>query len=173
MSAVTNTPENKNFLSPINFRFQIKRSPHLNFFIQRVNLPAIRLPDVTYPNPVQNIPYFGEHMEYADLVIEFKVDEDLQNYLELHNWLIQLGTPERLDQYREISQKETYTGEGVFSDITLIVLSSAMNANYEIVFRDCYPMALSELEFDTSSEDVNYLTCMATFKYTLYNINQL
>ena len=88
MSAVTNTPENKNFLSPINFRFQIKRSPHLNFFIQRVNLPAIRLPHVTYPNPVQNIPYFGEHMEYADLVIEFKVDEDLQNYLELHNWII-------------------------------------------------------------------------------------
>ena len=105
MSAVTNTPENKNFLSPINFRFQIKRSPHLNFFIQRVNLPAIRLPDVTYPNPVQNIPYFGEHMEYADLVIEFKLDEDLQNYLELHNWLIQLGTPERLDQYREIAIK--------------------------------------------------------------------
>ena len=68
---------------------------------------------------------------------------------------------------------EEQINEGIFSDITLIVLSSAMNANYEIVFRDCYPMALSELEFDTSSEDVNYLTCMATFKYTLYNINQL
>lgn len=173
MSAIDNTPENKNFLSPLNFRFQIKRAPHLNFFIQKVNLPTMRLPEVMYPNPVQNIPYFGEHMEYADLIIEFKVDEDLQNYLEIHNWMNKLGTPERLDQYREISQQESYTGDGVFSDITLIILSSAMNANYEVVFRDCYPSALTELVFDTSDTDVKYLTCSASFKYTLYNINQI
>ena len=173
MSAIDNTPENKNFLSPLNFRFQIKRAPHLNFFIQRVNLPAIRLPEVLYPNPIQNIPYYGEHMEYADLIIEFKVDEDLQNYLEIHSWMNKLGTPEDLDQFREISKEQTYTGNGIFSDITLIILSSAMNANYEIVFRDCYPTTLTELEFNTSEVDVNYLTCSASFKYTLYNINRL
>jgi hypothetical protein len=41
MSSIDNTPENKNFLSPLNFRFQIKKAPHVNFFVQSVNIPAI------------------------------------------------------------------------------------------------------------------------------------
>lgn len=172
-SAIISTPENKNFLSPLNFRFQIKRAPHVNFFIQKVNLPAMRLPDVQYPNPIQNIPYFGEHMEYADLVIEFIVDEDLQNYLEIHNWMNALGTPNSPSEYRTIEKNASYTGEGLFSDVSLLILSSAKNPNYEVIYRDCYPSALTELQFNTGDENIKYLTCMASFKYISYRIEQL
>ena len=53
MSAINNTPENKNFLSPLNFRFQIKKAPNVNFFIQKVNIPQIELPQVDTPNPFE------------------------------------------------------------------------------------------------------------------------
>lgn len=172
-SAIINTPENQNFLSPLNFRFQIKRAPHVNFFIQRVNLPAMRLPGVQYPNPIQNIPYYGEHMEFADLNIEFIVDEDLNNYLEIHNWMNALGTPNNLEEFRSISEQQQFTGNGIFSDISLFILSSAKNPNFEVIYRDCYPSSLTELEFDTSDESIKYLTCIATFKYTSYKIEQL
>ena len=56
MTAVDNTPSNKNFLSPLNFKFAIKRSPHVNFFIQKVNIPDIKLNPTVYPNPMVNIP---------------------------------------------------------------------------------------------------------------------
>jgi hypothetical protein len=170
MSAIDNTPSNRNFLSPLNFKFQIKKAPHVNFFIQKVNIPAINLPPAVSPNPFVNIPLPGEHLTYGELNITFKVDEDLQNYLEIHNWITALGKPEEFEQYKNIADKKEWSGEGIYSDISVIVLSSTKSANYEIVYVDGYPVSLSGLEFNTIDSDVNYITATASFKYTYYNI---
>ena len=81
MSAILDqTPSNRNFLSPLNFKFTIKKAPHVNFFIQKVNVPQIILKPPIAGNPFTNIPYPGDHIDYSTLEITFKVDEDLQNY---------------------------------------------------------------------------------------------
>jgi hypothetical protein len=173
MTAIDNTPSNRNFLSPLNFKFQIKKAPHVNFFIQKVNIPTISLTPAVSPNPFVNIPLPGEHLTYGELQITFKVDEDLQNYLEIHNWLTALGKPEEFAQYKNIADKKEWTGEGIYSDISVIVLSSTKSANYDIVYVDGYPTSLSGLEFNTVDSDVNYITATAAFKYTYYNINKI
>jgi len=173
MSAIDNTPTNRNFLSPLNFRFQIKKSPHINFFLQKVNIPDIFLKQVDTPNPFVTTPYPGEHLTYGMLNIEFKVDESLKDYLEIHNWLVALGKPENFNQYKEIQDKPSYTGDGIYSDISLIVLTSTKMANYEITFADAFPISLSQLKFDTTDESVNYITASAQFKYTYYNIGKI
>ena len=173
MSAVDNTPTNKNFLSPLNFKFQIKKAPYVNFFIQQVNIPSILLQSPEKGNPFVNIPYPGEHLKFGELKISFKVDEDLKNYLEIHNWITSLGKPENFDQYKTIQDKPIATGEGIYSDISLIVLSSSKMANYEIVFVDAYPITVSDLTFNTVDDTVNYVTASATFKYTYYTITNI
>lgn len=170
MTAIDNTPSNKNFLSPLNFRFQIKKAPHVNFFIQRVNIPSIDLISPEPNNPFIKTPIPGEHLNFGELKINFKVDEDLQNYLELHNWIRALGKPESYEEFKAIQDKPSYTGEGIYSDISVIILSSTKMPNYEIVYTDAFPIFLSELEFNTTEEDVNYITASSTFKYTYYNI---
>ena len=52
MTAIDNTPSNKNFLSPLNFKFTIKKAPHVNFFIQKVNIPDLGLKPVVTSNPM-------------------------------------------------------------------------------------------------------------------------
>ena len=173
MSALDKTPDNKNFLSPLNFKFQIKKAPHVNFFIQKVNIPAISLPPPISPNPFVNIPYPGEHITYEPLSIEFKVDEDLQNYLEIHNWIRGLGKPQDYQEYADISKEDPMTGEGIYSDISLVVLSSTKMPNYELIFIDAHPVSLSGITFNTTSTDVNFITASAQFKYTLYNIQDI
>jgi hypothetical protein len=170
MSAIDNTPSNRNFLSPLNFKFQLKRSPHVNFFIQKVNIPPMELPPIASPNPFVNIPYSGEHISYGNLSITFKVDEDLQNYLEIHNWVKALGKPKDFEEYRNISSKQEYTGEGLKSDISLMVLSSTKSANYDITFADAFPISLSGIVFNTTDENVIYTEASAEFKYTYYDI---
>ena len=76
MSALDSTPSNRNFLSPLNFKFILKRAPHVNFFLQKVNLPQVtinRTPE--YSNPLINIPLAGEFVTFSPLNITFKVDE--------------------------------------------------------------------------------------------------
>lgn len=173
MTALDNTPANKNFLSPLGFKFQIKKAPHVNFFIQQVNIPSLILQSPEKGNPFVNIPYPGEHLKFGELKISFKVDEDLQNYLEIHNWIRALGKPENFNQYKEIQNKPIASGDGIYSDISLMVLSSTKMANYEIVYIDAYPVMLSDLQFNTVDTDVNYITASSTFEYTYYTITNI
>lgn len=173
MTAIDNTPENKNFLSPLNFRFQIKKAPHVNFFLQKVNIPSIQLRQIDTSNPFVTIPYSGDHVNYGTLEITFKVDEDLTNYLEIHNWIRELGAPDNFDEYKRIESRESYTGEGIVSDISLIVLASTKTPNYDITYRDAFPISLSALTFLTTDSSVNYIEASATFKYTLFDITKI
>jgi len=172
MSAIENTPVNKNFLSPLNFQFQIKRAPNINFFIQKVNIPEISLPETYHNNPFVKIPYAGDHMLYGTLSISFKVDEDFSNYLEIHNWIRGLGFPKGFEEYKAISEGNTLLGNGLRSDISLTVLNSSKNPNYEIVFIDGFPISLSSLEFLSTDRNVDYLEATVDFRYTLFNIQK-
>jgi hypothetical protein len=173
MSALENTPTNPNFLSPLNFKFSIKRAPHINFFVQRINIPSISLPTYESPNPFVKIPEPGDHVDYGDLELSFRVDENLQNYLEIHNWIRALGKPKDFSEYKALAKNPNYTGDGIRSDLTLLVLSSAKNPNYEFVFTEAYPYGLSELNFDTTKSDVEYIEATATFKYILFEIRNI
>lgn len=131
------------------------------------------MPPPSPNNPFVKTPIPGEHLTYGDLKITFKVDEDLQNYLEIHNWIRALGKPENFEEYRQIAEKPIYTGEGIYSDISLMVLASTKTPNFEIVYADAFPYTLSDLVFNTTENTVNYIEADATFKYTYYTITNI
>jgi len=173
MTAIDNTPTNKNFLNPLNFQFQLKRAPHLNFFIQKVNIPSISISNIDIPTAFNYIPDPGNKVQYGDLDISFKVDEDFANYLELHDWIRNLGFPESFEERARLVVEPEYTGNGIRSDISLLCLDSIKRPNFEITFRDAFPISLSEINFDSTSEDVIYVTAQASFKYVLFDIKKL
>jgi len=173
MTALDNTPVNKNFLSPLNFVFQIKRAPHLNFFIQKVNLPSLTLDYPSQPNPFERIWLPGEHLSYGTLDVEFMVDEDLQNWFEVHNWLRSLGFPDNFNEYAEIKAQTPTSGKGIRSDISLVLLNAVKLPKWQISFRECFPISLSSLDFGTTSGDVNYITAKASFRYILYDVERI
>lgn len=174
MTAIDNTPYNKNFLSPLNFKFQLHRAPHVNFFCQEANLPSINFSRIPKQNtPFATIPLVGDHLTFEPLNITFKVDEDLENYLEIHNWLMALGEVESTGLYKTLQNNPSYTGESIVGDISLFILSSAKNANFDVVFKDAFPTSLSELKFTTTDTDVNYITASASFRYVYYKISNI
>lgn len=174
VGAIKRQPINRNFLSQLDFKFLLHRAPHVTFFLQRVNIPGINLTPVNVPNPFVDIPYSGEHIRYQPLGIEFKIDEDFKNYFEIHNWIKALGYPENFGQYGEIAQKEKeIIGEGIRSDISLMILSSTKSPNIEIIFHDCIPTSLSDLNFSTKGADVDYIEALATFAYTWYDVEEI
>jgi len=104
----------------------------------------------------------------------------MNNYLELYNWMTGLGTPEDIKQYQDlnktVSRPTAGTGkmgnvmQGVFSDGTLVVLTSAQNPNKRIQFVDLYPINLSPLQFDVTGTDVAYIEADVTFNYRSFTV---
>jgi hypothetical protein len=173
MSVLDNTPTNKNFLSPLNLKFSILRSPNLNFFVQKVNIPSIRLPQIEIPNQFVTIPDPVTHMDYGSLSVTFKVDEDFGNYLEMHSWIRSLGFPDNYGEHAALSKNKEYTGFGLHSDLSLIILNAIKNPNIEITFRNAFPVYLSELQFDYTLSDVDYITATVEFDYILFDIKKI
>jgi hypothetical protein len=171
MSAIDKLPLNKNFLSPLGFKFSIYKTPKINYFVQAAAIPSLSLGRSEVSTPLSKLKFPGDKVDWGDLTITFRVDEELRNYYELYNWLIQLGKPESFSQYQQIATAAI--GEGVVSDATLIVLSSAKNPIMEVKFSNMFPVSLSELNFNTQLNDVDYIDCIATFAYERFSINYL
>ena len=174
MSAINTLPDNKNFLSPLGFKFSIKKTPGVNYFVQQASIPSLTLGTATIPTPFVKIPVPGDHIDFGTFSISFRVDEELRNYMELFNWLTALGKPQSFDQYRTLAnQSIPGTGEGIYSDATLIILSSAKNPILEVNYRNIYPTQLTEVTFDSKLEEVSYVECTATFAYEQFTFNYL
>lgn len=161
---------NDNFLSPTGSRFWIRKSPMMNFFCQQSAIPGVSMAPAVSSNPFVEIPYPGEHLLYDELPITFKVDEDLANYLEIHDWLRSLGKPEDFGEYSRLADLPQYTGLGIKSDALLLILDSKKNPNFQVIFKDTFPISLSKLEFTHTSADVEYVTATAQFRYTDFEI---
>ncbi len=166
---------NKNFLSPIGFVFLLDKAKKSSFLCQKANLPNMMLGDINIPTRgLVPIPVEG-NMQYSDLTIEFIVDEDLRNYMEIHNWMRALGTPQDLGE-RNVWQKEWEqdpSEDARFSDATLQVLNNNNIANFDVVFKQLFPVELSSLPFDVAQGDNQFLTASATFRYILYEIRNV
>lgn len=173
MTAINDLPVNRNFLSPISFKFAIKKTPNVNYFVQKLTIPSMSLHSPNQPSPFTTIPKPGDHLDFQDLMVTFKVDEDLQNYMEIYTWMVQMARSRDYDQYKTIQNQNPMSGEGIFSDIEVDILSSKRRANYAVVFEDAFPVSLGDITFDTTLEDVNYVTADVTFKYKLYTIQKI
>jgi len=165
-------PTNPNFLADHNFRFSMKRAPNLSYFAQKASIPGINLNAIQQASPFGQIWRNGTGMTFEEFSLTFKVDEDFGNYLELFNWMVGLGFPNDFSDYAALAAKKPMSGEGLYSDASLMILSSSKNPNIEVQFIQLFPIALTALDMDVGS-DATYIDATATFKYQRFYINRL
>jgi|TARA_B100000035_G_scaffold304198_1_gene303656 hypothetical protein len=165
---------NNNYLSPIGFLFVLDKAKKVSFLCQRASIPDLTLGNVDLPTRgLVPIPTEG-NIQYGELTIDFIVDENLENYMQIHNWMRALGTPQSIDDRTVFkAQEEPARGLGNeyrYSDGSLMILNNNNNSNFDVVFKSLWPINLSTLSFDVTGSDNEFFTASATFKYTLYEV---
>jgi len=166
-------PTNKSFLSPIGFRFSMQRLPHVNYFCTAATIPDISLSEGgPVNNPFIQMPVPGDKLSFGTFTLNFRVDEDMKNFIEIYDWLIGLGYPDNFDQAKAFGRTKSDKGN-IYSDGSMIITTAAMNPNIEIKFTDLYPTSLSSLEFNIEQTDVDYLQAQVTFNYRKYELTTI
>ena len=171
-TAFANQITNRNFLSPAAFLFNITKVPKVSFFCSSASIPEILFSTNTQPSYLKDIDVPGEKLTYGDLIIRFLVDENLENYMAIHNWLTGIGFPETPEQFKTQTTNDDNLRDlkEQWSDGSLAILNSQYRKTADVKFRDLFPTSLTSLEFDATENDIQYFTAEATFKYTVYNI---
>ena len=189
-SAIQRQPTKFDYASPTQFKFSIIKLPKVEYFCTAVNIPGITLGTSSQATPLKDIPIPGDKLTYGDLEMSFLVDENLENYREIHGWLTGVGFPKDHAEYKTLvdAAKDRFPTQGsgsgstdagkvkygpspigpAYSDATLSVLTSKNNANIEVRFSDMFPISLSGLTFDQQATDIDYLTATVTMNYRMY-----
>lgn len=175
--------ENRNFLSPVGFKFSINRLRGVDFFCQSASIPAIGMGAANQGTRFNKIPHPGDELDYQDLTLRFLVDENLKNWHQVHDWMREITTPYSdrefmfhrgdIESRHKANRKEDLARHQLNnqwrSDASLFILSSNYRPVMELVFRDCFPTSLTTLNFDASVPDINYFTAECVLKYTYYD----
>ena len=192
-NVISREPSKSDYASPIQFRFKCTKLPLVEFFVQSANIPGINLGSATQTNPLYDIPLPGDKITYSALDMSFLVDENLNNYKEIHDWILGLGFPSNNQQFQDLqsagadrfpgsSRSTAATGTstpqplnegGIYSDAILTVLNSKNIAKTEIRFQNVYPTSLGSLNYDVRQTDVDYLNASVSFNYMNYDIVQI
>ena len=172
-NAFTRQIQNRNFLSPAGFKFSLAKAPKVDFFSQSVSIPNIELGVAVQTTYLRDIPVPGDKLVYGDLDIEFFIDENLENYLQIERWMRSLGYPESLGETVSLDPQKDSLLDGARSDGTLLVYNSSFNPIAKILFKDMFPTSLTPVPFSADVTDINYIMATATFKYTIFNVESL
>ena len=183
-------PTKLDYASPTQFKFNIIKLPKVEYFCTAINIPGVTINFVEQQTPLKDIPMPGEKLKYGDLQMSFIVDENLENYQEIHGWLVGLGFPDgysdndtlmqagkdrfptsKSEVSREIGKiRYPAPSQGAaMSDATLLILTNKNNPVVEVRFKDVFPISLGGLQYNQQATDVNYLTVDVVFKYCIYN----
>lgn len=143
---------NKNFLSPNGFKLSIhsQQFSNVEYFCINSPLPAVTCTEVPMPFRNRQNALPGDKAQYSPLDIRYMVTENMENYIELFNWIIHNANEERFETY----------------DIVLHILSSSNNVIRQVRFVDAFPTSLGSIDFHAQNTDVEYVIGDASFMYS-------
>lgn len=171
----TSVPDTTNYLKENAFSFQIAYLPNTVFHLQSANLPAISASPISVATPLSPLSIPANTLEYEQLILTFRVDENLANYREIHEWMIKLHSAKSTDDFATIAADpdlSTTFGGGV-TDGTLSIRTNKQNANVRVIFKDIFPVALTGIQFTSATDAATELVSSVTMAYNTYEIVKL
>ena len=89
----------------------------------------------------------------------------MEGYSEMYTWIRR-----SLDTNIKNSLERTADEPPHFGDITLMILSSHNNTTQQIRYIDCVPVALGDIQFESTSTGDSFITFNASFRFSYFEL---
>jgi hypothetical protein len=143
-----------NLLALTGFKLAIhsENFKHTQYFAVSASFPAVSLPEVT--TSFRNLSGFvpGDKLTYDPLTVRIAIDERLESYNEVFNWM-----------YLNTKNKEL-----INYDMTLHFLTNHNNISRSVRFANAFPTNMGGLEFNVQQTESEYAYVDVTFRYDYF-----
>jgi hypothetical protein len=156
-------------LQPL-FKLQFDKLPNVTYMSYSVSLPSVSLNPVLQPTPFRDRPMAGGKLNFDPLTLNYIVQENLANYIELLNWMNGIGLVTSGDNY---AAYKAANKDNIYSDAKLTILSGKYNPLVVVTFVDCWPTNIGALAYDAQTTEATTVTSDATFAYSYYTVESL
>lgn len=160
-------------LQPSRYKITIDRIPDVIYFGTTLTLPGINIGEAVFPTPFIDMPIPGDKLTYDTITMTFLVDEDLNNWLQMFDWIKGIAFPKTFDQFSDmLDAKPASSGTrphknywDMYSDATISVLTNKSNLNLEFDVKDLWPVSLGLVQFDNQTSDETPIICDCSFRF--------
>lgn len=173
------TDINKSILNRNNFRLLIDKVPTVEYYVRTVNIPGVQFGETVQSAGVGLDAFFpGDKASFDTLEVSFIVDEDLENFSEIYNWIdsiVPLNDPALYGTYTDTAVNRTNILASIdndrnqYSDITLVINTKKNVPNRYIRFHDAFPVSLGSIELE-SGADAEPAIVSVSFRFSYYEI---
>ena len=164
-SSNTTIDVSSNLLQGTKFTMTLGRCPNFTFFLQESSIPGISIDEVVQTGPLAPVHRAGTKAYYDTLDVSVLVDENMQSWFEIHNWVRGLApiTGTTIPTTPPLFKTSRY------SDITVTVLNNSNIPKTRFQYYSAYPVKFGKVMLDTRYTPDNILTFPVTFRYTYYD----
>ena len=173
------------------FKVFLPLFPTTEWFVVRANVPGVSLGQAVQTTPMLDMPIIGDKLTYDDFYVTFLVDEELKNYTEMHDWLINCAAPETRSQFQGKARPDGIpqrpqteimdlilgnvksSDRDLYSNLDLFIMSSKNNPVVKIQMVEAFPISLTNIEYSHQESDVTYAECTATFAFSYFTISAI
>lgn len=145
-----------------NYTFNLQKIVSTTLNIQQLQLPTVTLTEkfisparaaVDYTQP-------GDKLAFEPLSFEFTVDDQMNNYNEVFEWMKMIVNPKTGVRALTVSES--------VSDGTLIIYApNGKDIVRKFNFTDCFPTRLGGISFNSTNGGSMSMTCSLTMAFTI------
>tara|TARA_Y100000310_G_C20603502_1_gene774288 strand:- start:356 stop:1039 length:684 start_codon:yes stop_codon:yes gene_type:complete len=182
------------------FRVYLPIFPTTEWFVVRANIPGVSMSQASQYTPFVDIAVVGDKLQYDNFNMTFMVDEQLKNYMEMYNWVKNIGFPfsgkeqfnalprpdnidrgigQKLgvrrfkDSYKDPLENEVFekkNDRNLYTDILMTILTSKNNPIANITLYEAFPISLGNIEYSQQESDTDYATCEVSFAFSWFDV---
>lgn len=165
-------PSSIAFLSPLHFDVSFSGLSGVQFMTTAVDIPGIALSNPAVPTPFNPFYAPADKMQFDELTIKFKVDDQAANWLQIFDWMNSIGFPATYKQ-RAAVESQASGVQVLRSDLSVILQDYKKNPALVFTFVDVLPSRLGGMALDASVQGVQYVEAVAQFRYRQYTVKQV
>jgi hypothetical protein len=154
------------------FKLTFREIPNITINCQAAPVPGVSGHPLEMPNSLNKLFVPGRKMDYENLTVTFKVDENLKTWKELYAWMLGIYSPQEFEQFVEFQKHleiAPFINQYKYGfDATVHSLTNAMNPNIEFTYVHLFPISLSAIDFNFTNSEMS--TAQATFQYDYFMI---
>lgn len=160
-----------NFLQSNSYQLLLPRFPEIQYFATDFVLPEVTLPPAYASTPYTDLKFAGDKPVFSNMTFNFLVDEQMNNYQEILDWINGIGFSSSYSDYTNYPDKGSKYEVLGEQDVKVVVLSSKSNPIRTLNFYDAIPVSLSGLQMTSQDSGTNYVKASLVMAYTRFDFD--
>lgn len=139
-----------------------EKADALTLYCGKVTFPDLSMEVTEVPSPYYNLKVPSNTLTYGDLIVNYSISENYDNYKLLFEWMMYIKNPERFEVRKDAQV-----------NASLMVYTNQSKPDFSFKLHNIFPSSLMGIDFDKTMSDISDIENQCTFTIDYFEVEEL